>query len=205
MDAVVAYKDTGIDSVVLADGRPVLLRPMSPASKPLIAAALLRLSPESSRRRFFTPRFRLSDAELDRLTDLDGINRYAIGALSLRADGSVEGVGVARFAREVDEPRAAEAAVVVIDEYQGLGLGKLLLRRLAAAALQRGIDRLRGVVLRDNDPMLGLLARHAPGLALTRTQDHLQVEVTLTSERGGGALDEPGATSSPSARISMPA
>ncbi len=180
MDAVSEHFSP--DAAVLADGRAVLLRAVTPASKPLIAAALLRLSPESSRRRFFTPRFRLSDAELDRLTDLDGNDRYAIGAIAVRADGALEGVGVARYTREADEPRAAEAAVVVIDEYQGLGLGKLLLRRLAAAALRRGIDRLRGIVLRDNDPMLGLLARHAPGLALTRTQDHLQVEVRLDGE-----------------------
>ncbi len=111
----------------------------------------MSLSPESSRRRFFTPRFWLSDAELDRLTNLDGVDRYAIGATVASADGSVEGIGVARYAREPDEPRAAEAAVVVIDAWQGLGLGKLLLRRLAAAALARGIDRLRGIVLRDND------------------------------------------------------
>ena len=144
---------------------------------------MARLSPESSRRRFFTPRFRLSDTELDRLTNLDGVNRYAIGATAVGADGGVEGLGVARYAREADEPRAAEAAVVVVDAYQGLGLGKLLLRRLAAAALARGIDRLRGIVLRDNDPMIGLLTRHAPGLALIRSDEHLEVEVRLDLRR----------------------
>ena len=179
MDATVACDASAVESAMLADGRAVLLRPVTPASKPLIAAALLRLTPESSRRRFFTPRFRLSGPELDRLTDLDGVDRFAIGATALHPDGSLEGVGVARYAREGGEPRAAEAAVVVVDAYQGLGLGKLLLRRLAAAALRRGIDRLRGMVLRDNDPMLGLLARHAPGLVLARSGDHLQVEVRL--------------------------
>lgn len=182
MEAAFEYAHSGTDTAVLGDGRAVVLRPVTPASKPLIAAALLRLSPESSRRRFFTPRFRLSDAELDQLTNLDGLDRYAIGATVVRPDGSAEGVGIARYAREADEPRAAEAAVVVIDAYQGLGLGKLLLRRLAAAALARGIDRLRGIVLRDNDPMLGLLSRHAPGLALIRDHDHLQVEVRLDGE-----------------------
>jgi GNAT superfamily N-acetyltransferase len=204
MDAAIVSEESSPDAAVLADGRAVLLRPVTSASKPLIAAALLRLSPESSRRRFFTPRFRLSDAELDRLTDLDGIDRYAIGAIAVGADGRTEGIGVARYAREADEPRAAEAAVVVIDEYQGLGLGKLLLRRLAAAALQRGIDRLRGIVLRDNDPMLGLLARHAPGLALIRTQDHLQVEVPLDG-RSDPHSRVTRVTLPPPARISTPA
>ena len=183
MDAAPAYGFSDAESALLSDGRAVVLRPVTPASRLLIAAAMSHLSPESSRRRFFTPRFRLSDAELDRLTNLDGVDRYAIGATVASADGSVEGIGVARYTREPDEPRAAEAAVVVIDAYQGLGLGKLLLRRLAASALARGIDRLRGIVLRDNDPMLGLLTRHAPGLALIRAHDHLQVEVRLDTRK----------------------
>ena len=169
----------GAEEITLAGGRRIILAPVTPASKPLIAAALLRLSPESSRRRFFTPRFWMSDAELEVLTNLDGVNRFAIGATSMSAAGLVEGLGVARFVREADEPRAAEAAVVVVDAWQRLGLGALLLRRLAAAALVRGIDRLRGIVLQDNDPMLRLLTRHAPGLALIRTDGHLQVEVRL--------------------------
>jgi len=183
LEAAFDYAISDAESAVLADGRVVVLRPVTPAAKPLIAAAMLRLSPESSRRRFFTPRFQLSDRELDRLTDLDGVDRYAIGATVVLPDGGAEGIGVARYARDPDAPRAAEAAVLVVDAYQGLGLGKLLLRRLAAAALARGIDRLRGIVLRDNDPMLGLLSRHAPGLALIRWNEHLEVEVRLDPRR----------------------
>jgi acetyltransferase len=183
MHAAVAEVSLGIEAVVLPGGRQIFLAPVTPASKPLIAAALLRLSPESSRRRFFTPRFRMNDAELDALTVLDGVNRFAIGATAVSADGAAEGLGVARFVRETGEPWAAEAAVVVVDAWQRLGVGKLLLRRLAAAALARGIDRLRGIVLRDNDPMLGLLTRHAPGLAMIRTDGHLQVEVRLDARK----------------------
>lgn len=179
MDVALAMLSAAIEPVTLRDGREVALRPVTPAAKPLIAAALARLSPESNRRRFFTLRFHLSDAELERMTHLDGINRYAIGATAATPDGGIEGVGVARYVRLAAEPHAAEAAVAVIDAYQGAGLGKLLLRRLADAALARGVDRLRGIVKHDNDPMLGLLSRHAPGLALIRSRDHLEVEVRL--------------------------
>ena len=183
MNAAVAQVLWGEEEVTLAGGRRVRLAPVTPASKPLIAAALLKLSPESSRRRFFTPRFWMSDAELDALTNLDGVNRFALGATAISADGRVEGLGIARYVRDALEPRAAEAAVVVVDAWQGLGLGKLLLRRLAAAALSRGIDRLRGIVLQDNDSMLGLLTRHAPGLALIKVDGHLQVEVRLDGRK----------------------
>ena len=167
------------ESALLADGSRVIVQPVTPAAKPLIAAALARLSPESNRRRFFSLRYRLSDAELEQMTNLDGVNRYAVGATTATSDGTIEGVGVARYVRITDAPNAAEVAVVVVDAFQGRGLGKLLLRRLADAALSRGIDRLRGIVMHDNDPMIGLLSRHAPGLALIRTRDHLEVEVRL--------------------------
>jgi GNAT superfamily N-acetyltransferase len=195
----------GAEEVTLAGGRRITLAPVTPASKPLIAAALLRLSPESSRRRFFTPRFWMSDAELDALTNLDGVNRFALGASAVSDDGNAEGLGIARYVRDALEPRAAEAAVVVVDAWQRLGLGKLLLRHLAAAALARGIDRLRGIVLQDNDPMLGLLTRYAPGLALIRADGHLQVEVRLDPRKlsahrpvTAGAASEQRAVTSPS-------
>ena len=41
------------DTIALPDGRVLAVRPVTPASKPLIAAAMTRLSPESIRRRFF--------------------------------------------------------------------------------------------------------------------------------------------------------
>ena len=49
------------DSIALLDGRVLAVRPITPASKPLIAAAMTRLSPESIRRRFFAPRRELTE------------------------------------------------------------------------------------------------------------------------------------------------
>ena len=74
-----------LEPIVLRDGAHSTVRPITPASKPLIAAAMARLSPESIRRRFFAPRRELSERELDRLTALDGWNRYALGACARAA------------------------------------------------------------------------------------------------------------------------
>lgn len=157
----------------------ITFAPITPAAKSLIQAAMRRLSPESSRRRFFTVRRQLSERELARFTELDGWDRFAIGALAHARGAPVEGIGVARFARLADRGDVAEAAVVVVDAWQGRGIGKLLLRALARAAFARGIVRLRGVVLPDNQPMLGLLSRHAPGLARADARDLVDVEVRL--------------------------
>jgi len=165
-------------TVALDDGRTVTVMPVTPDAKPLIARAIERVSPESSRRRFFTVRRRFSERELDDLTRLDGWHRYALGAVGTGPDGP-EGAAVARFARVPGDPRAAEMALLVVDHWQGAGLGRRMFARISAAARERDIDRLTGIVLRDNDAMLGLLRRHAPGLEVTDAGEHLSIVVPL--------------------------
>jgi GNAT superfamily N-acetyltransferase len=172
----------------LRDGRLLAIEPITPAARPLIERAITRVSPESSRRRFFTPRFRFSDRELDALTVLDGHDRFALGAVVSDHDGSPEGVGVARFVRVPGHDDAAEVAVLVVDAFQGQGVGRTLLARLALAALTRGIARFRGMVMTDNDPMLKLLSRHAPGLTMAHVDGHLDVDVPLVARQALAAV-----------------
>jgi GNAT superfamily N-acetyltransferase len=139
----------------LRDGTPVLVRPIRPDDKELIRQGFDRLSPASRYRRFLSPIDELSDAELRYLTEIDFVDHFAWAAL--RADRPDEGLGVARYIRLKEEPEVAEAAVTVIDEYQGKGLGTLLLALLAAAAVAAGIRTFRAYVLEGNVPMRELL------------------------------------------------
>src|SRR5206468_9187040 len=107
------------ESIVLADGSRLVVRAITPASKPVIAAAMTRLSPQSIRRRFFAPRRELSELEPQRLTAMDGWNQYALGVCTRGTDGALEGVGVARFARTVSDSSSAEIAITVVDAFQG--------------------------------------------------------------------------------------
>lgn len=165
---------------VLPDGRSLQFGPITRASRPLIERAIAGLSPLTSYRRFFTVRYRLSDAELDALTKLDGVNRFAVGASICNGSG-VDGVGVARFVRDRERRHVADLALLVVDAFQGVGVGHTLLARLAGAALARGIDTFRGMVLVDNAPMLRLLRALAPGLRLARVDDYYEVEAPLVA------------------------
>jgi GNAT superfamily N-acetyltransferase len=144
----------------LADGTRVELRVVGPADRELLRRGFDRLSGRSRYQRFMGVKAQLSDAELDMLTSLDGTNRFGIGAVRLGAGAEPEGLGVARFARLPDDPAVAEAAVTVVDGAQRRGLGSLLLRRLAAAARERGVTRFRAEILASNEPMRRLLAAH---------------------------------------------
>jgi GNAT superfamily N-acetyltransferase len=143
-------------TVALQDGTRVRLRPIVPDDKARLVGAFDRLSPESRYRRFMAPIAELTEEQLAHLTELDYRDHFAWLALSLDEPG-LPGVGVSRYVRTPDEPDVAEAAVTVVDDYQGRGLGRLLLEALGAVALENEIRRFRGFVLEDNRPMRELL------------------------------------------------
>jgi GNAT superfamily N-acetyltransferase len=116
------------------------------------------MSPDSRYRRFFSGITELSSDMLDYLTRVDGHDHFAVVAWTESLDLKEEaGVGVARFVRLPDEPDVAEAAVTVVDDYQGRGIGRLLLVTLVEAARERGVKKFRGEVLTSNEPMCRLL------------------------------------------------
>jgi len=101
------------------------------------------------------PLVELSEEQIRYLTEIDYFDHFAWAAL--RAEGAGEGIGVARYVRLEAEPTVAEAAITVLDEYQGKGLGTLLLALLATAARAAGISHFRAYVLEGNAPMRELL------------------------------------------------
>jgi GNAT superfamily N-acetyltransferase len=116
-----------------------------------------RLSPDSRYHRFLAPVPRLSPSLLAFLTDVDGVDHCAWVALA-EEDGQMIGVGIARFVRLAD-PEAADAAITVIDAYQGRGIGARLLDVLVLEALQHGITRFEGLLLAENTVSRRMLDR----------------------------------------------
>jgi GNAT superfamily N-acetyltransferase len=150
------FDDSYYEEATLRDGTVVHLRLIGPDDKELLCDGFQRLSPESRYRRFFTPKPRLSRRELAYLTETDNINHLAIGAARF-VNSDEEGLGVARLVRLEGADDTAEAAIAVVDDFQGKGLGSLLFQRLVAAARERGLTRLRSEVLGSNRGMLELL------------------------------------------------
>lgn len=142
-------------TATLRDGTTVRVRPIEPDDKALLLAGFERLSEQSRYRRFLAPVPKLSEEQLRYLTEIDHDAHEAIVAVD--AERPWEGFGVARYVRLANAPDVAEAAVTVIDEYQGRGLGTLLLVLLARTAIERGIRSFRAYVLEENRPMRDLL------------------------------------------------
>jgi GNAT superfamily N-acetyltransferase len=140
----------------LEDGTKVSLRLIRPDDRENLVAGFERLSPTTRYRRFFSATARLSETMLRYFTETDGWDHVAVCA-SVDSRAGEGFVGVARFIRVADTPDTAEAAVAVIDEMQGRGLGRLLLTTMAVAARERGIKKFRAQVLPHNKPMTSLL------------------------------------------------
>ncbi|HYU57032.1 MAG TPA: GNAT family N-acetyltransferase [Actinomycetota bacterium] len=156
--------------VALRDGTTVLIRPIEPHDKQRMIDGFERLSEESRYRRFLAPVTRLSEEQLTNLTEVDHVDHEALVALAADEAGQ-PGLGVARYVRLTDRPTVAEAAVTVVDDAQGKGLGSVLLALLGQVARERGIERFRAYVLESNRPMLEILEqlgaeahRDSPGL-----------------------------------------
>lgn len=155
----------------LRDGTPLVIRPLLPSDRDELAQGYEVLSVDSRRKRFFSPPKRLSQSLLDYLTELDFDQRFAWVA-QLRDVPDPQGLGIARWVRDHDDPTKADAAVTVADEWQGRGLGTQLLLALVEAAAERGIETFVADVLWENDAVLEPLRERGarifptePGLA----------------------------------------
>jgi RimJ/RimL family protein N-acetyltransferase len=162
----------------LHSGREVLIRPIEAADGPALTAAYERLSDESKYRRFLAAKPHLSRRDVAYLTRIDGDRHLALVAMSKERPDDI--IGVVRFVRLPEDPDTAEFAIVIGDTYQNDGLGSALMRRLAEAATDRGVKRLRGTMLADNIGAHKLTRRLAGELAHERrfgAVDELEVEL----------------------------
>jgi acetyltransferase len=132
----------------LRDGTAVELRPLRPEDEPLLHDLAAHMSAKDLRLRFFTPVRGLTHAVAARLSQLDYDRELAMLA---ECDGVA--LGVVHFFADPDN-RRAEYAIGVRSDWQGRGIGYLLMSRIIEIARQRGIGELVGEVLRENAAML---------------------------------------------------
>jgi GNAT superfamily N-acetyltransferase len=140
----------------LDDGARVRLRLTRPSDARLVRSFFERLSPETLASRFLASAPEVPDSTVRHFTFYDPRERLSLAA-TMPIDGSEQIVGLADAAFLATG--LAEVGVVVQDENQGQGLGKVLSEAVASVALQRGASRLKVEMLDGNPAMLRLLER----------------------------------------------
>lgn len=151
------YPVAMIGQLMLADGRSVIVRPVSPQDAAGEQALLTAMSPNSRRMRFHGAVSQLPASLLRQMTDIDYPRHVALVAEALVDSETTELIADARYVVRSDSPEQGEFAIAVADAWQGLGLGRMLLKRLAEHGCRHGVRVLDGSVLVGNHAMLGMM------------------------------------------------
>jgi acetyltransferase len=166
---------------VPSDEAELLIRPVLPGDAPLLEEMHASNSERTIRMRFFGMAPALSQDDVKRLCGLNDGGGFALAAVYRDAEFHAHIVGIADYSFE-SESGAAEFALVVSDAWQRHGLGKSLMRRLIAAARERGIRRLTGQVLIDNKPMLHLMKSLGFDMRLAIDPTVVEAEISLVKK-----------------------
>ena len=161
---------------LLRDGRSVLIRPVLAADEDAMLDFSRRLSRRTLAQRLLGPVPRFRRELLRQFVDVDYTDHFALVAF---LDDQMIGVG--RLIRYEDTDHA-EVTFTIADEFQGLGLGTLLLERLAAAAPGIGVYVFEADVLTGNAAMLRVFSASGYDPEIT-AEGHLQHVVLRVDHR----------------------
>ena len=140
----------------LRDGTPVEIRALRPEDEADMLAAVEQTGAQSLQRRFFVMKRHVSDKERAFFMDVDFDKHVALVATAGQSGCKVV-VGGGRYV--MFEPGRAELAFMVIDAWQGRGLGSLLMRHLIKLAGAAGLKELTAEVLPANAAMLSVFGK----------------------------------------------
>lgn len=176
------YPSELVRTLTLRDGTRVVVRPIRPEDRQIEKEFVQQLSSESKYFRFMSGLRELSEAMLNRFTQIDYDRELALIAVVCENAKETE-IGVARYVVNADNI-SCEFAVAVADAWQNRGVGTALIRGLSAAARARGLRTMEGIVIARNSKMLGLMnalgfsIRAEPGDAAIR---HVTKQLAMTS------------------------
>lgn len=139
-----------------ADGAEVTIRPIRPEDERLMARFHARLSEQSVYQRYFhllSLDQRVAHDRLVRVCFGDYDREIALVVEKIAADNDKEILAVGRLSK-AHLSNEAELAFLIVDEYQGRGLGTELARRLIEIAQAEKLARVTVEVLAENRQML---------------------------------------------------
>jgi len=124
--------------ITLKDGRSVFTRPILNSDESLLEGLFERLSPQSRYQRFLATLKSLSEEMLYNFTHVDYESRCAIVAV-IEEEGKEAIIAVARYGYDPVE-KMTDVAVAVRDDWQQLGLGKQLLKKIIQIGKDHGMS-----------------------------------------------------------------
>lgn len=178
--AIRPYPEKYVRQEKLADERPVTLRPIRPEDEPAWHELLAACGPESIRMRF---------SHLFNGTTHDMAARYCYidydREIGIVAEAEVEGqrklLGVGRLVADPDH-HTAEYAILVADQWQNQGLGKMLTSYCIEIAKDWKLKHLSAITSTHNRRMVNIFRNLGFSVERSEDDDVVQVEKTVAEE-----------------------
>jgi acetyltransferase len=171
------YPDHCTRKAFLADGSLVTIRAIKAEDAPLLVTFFNTLSPDTVFFRFLAHLRALPHEWVRHFTVIEYDRDVAL--VATRKDETGEHiVGVGRVMRHTGSTDG-ELAVVVADDQQGRGLGKILVEDCVRHSAELGMRRIWGVISRDNARALAMAEKLGFSIILEARGDLYEVERRL--------------------------
>ena len=166
--------DALVSDVVLRDGSTVRIRPARPSDETRVEDYLIGLSPETRRLRFWSQAIDVRGLAR-KIVDIDLENHLTLLVLLGGDEGRM--IGGAQYIRTFQG--RAEISLSVTDEFQGRGIGSILIGQLAQAAADHGITLFAADVLPENHAMINVFRSTGFDLSIRATPGAIEVEFPI--------------------------
>lgn len=142
------------EHVLLKNGHGILLRPAKPDDFELVKNFLNQLSPDTLRMRFMASMSYVPDSIAQGFCDNDLIENGCL--LALMGNNSTPNlIGICNY-NSLGNGRTAEVSFIIKEEFQGKGIGTVLLEKIAGIAAANGLIEFEAEVLPENDKMISV-------------------------------------------------
>lgn len=167
----------------LKDGRWVCLRTIRPSDEERIRDGIEAMSDRSRYLRFFSAFRTAPDSIVKRLSAVDGHDHIGWGAILLDGE-EYPPIAAAHAVRLDDKPGTGELAVAVLDEYQGLGIARMLVVAVLGDCVDEDLCTLEMQVLGENRAAAALLT----GLGAEMQGRHGSIDIYCLDVRAALAV-----------------
>jgi len=169
------YPNRAPTSALTKTGRPIYIRPLRPSDEPLIEELFKSLSPRSIFFRFLRYWKSVPPEVIAYFTKIDCELNVAMVALEKREPEDLI-LGLCGILRKPGSTRG-EFAVVVRDEWQGIGVGAELAAASLPVARDLGMTELWGIISPENTTMIAMANKLGFTVRKDRESDLYEMEM----------------------------
>jgi RimJ/RimL family protein N-acetyltransferase len=161
-------------------GRELLFRPVKITDEPLLKEFFYSLSDTTIYKRFFAKRKDMPHEVLQKYSVIDYTEEMVV--VAVLADGTRETAVAMGQYKITEETHTADAAIVVRDDYQGMGIGTELSKYLVYLARRSGLVAFTADVLHENEAMLHIFEKSGFGIERTSESGVFRVRLNFKKE-----------------------